>query len=200
MAGRIQQVAVSITAEDQASQWIKHDYFQCPFDVSLSVFYGTGLDATLEVQYIADDMSQSSSRQVLVSRSSTTITVVDDGPPLAYGNGLGHGLLEGDWVVISGSQGGVLDGGYAVASVTNATTYTLTSGTSGTVASSPANLVSGRVFTHATLKSLSARAQDGYGSAPFGNNGPVWASRLYCTAYTDSGVASLVAVQGGNPA
>lgn len=191
---------MAITAENQFSQWIKHDYFQSPFDVSLSVFYGTGLEATLEVQFIADDMSGSSSRPVRISRAATTITVVDNGPPLAYSPGLGHGLLEGDWVVISGSQNGTLDGGYAVASVTNATTYTLTSGTSGTVGSQIASLVSGRVFPHATLKSLSARAQDGYGSAPFGNNGPVWASRLYCTAYTDSGAAFLVASQGGNPA
>jgi hypothetical protein len=195
VAGRIQTVAVSFTAANQYSPWVKHDYYQDPFDVSLAVFFDTALEATLAVQYVLDDQSQTSQRPVTWSQTTTTITVTDYGPTTinggpsnaGWGGPFGHGLLAGDMVQLAGTQAGI-DGLYNVASVTNAHTYTLTTTVSQT-SGGQGLVTSGRVLTHSTLTALSARASGQYSA-------PVWMSRLTSTALTAAGVGFLVSMQG----
>jgi hypothetical protein len=201
MASRIQEVAVTVAAVGSVSPWIKHDIDQDPFDVTLSVFFDSVLngDATLAVQYIADDQSRTGERPVRISAAGTTTVTVTDygrwtingGPANAsWGGPFGHGLLTGDVVWLEGTQLGIDSGlqPYTV-TVTGVDTYTVTVGTALTFTNVQALVTSGRVLTHSTLTALTARATGSYIA-------PVWASRLICTAFTSGGVAYLVALQG----
>jgi hypothetical protein len=192
-------MAVAGTAS--VSPWIKHDTGQSPFDVTLSVFFDSVLNATLAVQYVADDQSQTSERLVQgVQSASTTATITDYGPETingapsnqAWGGPFGHGLLTGDLVFLQGSQVGVDSGnqsGYPV-TVTGVNTYTVVTPVNQTSVFQ-ARVTSARVFTHPSLTGLVARATGNYAY-------PVWMSRLICTAFTGAGKAFLVASQGRN--
>jgi len=199
MASRIQQVAMAVTGTSSVTPWIKHDIYQDPFNVTLSVYLDSVINATLAVQYIADDQSQTSERQVSISQSGTTVTVTDYGPQTNingapsnqnWGGPFGHGLLTGDLIWLAGSQSGVdaTNSGIAV-TVTGADTYTYTAGVSQTLTNVQARVTSGRILTHPSLTALTARATGNYGW-------PVWMSRLACTAFTSAGKAFLVAIQG----
>lgn len=197
MASRIQTVAANFTATTVVSPWIKHDYRQTPFNLSLAVYFDVLLAATLAVQLVVDDQSNTSERPVAVVQSaSTTATVTDYGPDTingapsnqAWGGPFGHGLLSGDVVFLAGTQAGI-DGAYAV-TVVDQHTYTITTLVNQTIAVQ-ARATTGRVFTHPSLTALVARATGNYGS-------PVWMSRLVCTAHTTTGVGYLVAIQGAN--
>ena len=195
MAGRIQEVAFHFTAANQFSEWIRHDYYQNPFCVSLALFLDSTLSATFNVQYALDDVTEGSTRQVSFSQTTNTITVTDWGKPVLTGlnpagfAANGHGLSVGDWVLLSGTQAGI-DGEYDVTSVTSAFVYTLTS-TISQSAKGVANAKSARVLVHDILTGLTARAASGYIY-------PVYASRLFATAFTAGGYGRLVAIQGGN--
>jgi hypothetical protein len=202
MAARIQQVAATITAIGSVTPWIKHSYYQSPFNVGLSVFFDSALAATLAVQFIADDQSQTAERTVLLSQSgTTTATITDNGPYTIngapananWGGPFGHGLLSNDVIFLNGSQAGVDSGlqSYPV-TVTGVNTYTVTVPVSQTITNYVARVTSGRLLTHPTLTALTARANAGY-------TNPVWMSRLICTAFTTAGKAYLVAMQGDNP-
>lgn len=185
---RIQQTALNVTAANLFSGWLRHDHYEAPFNVSLGVYFGSGLNATIAVQFIIDDVDLL--RQVSISQATTVITVVDAGP--AFGGAAapaGHGLAVGDFVQLTGTPGGSVDGGYNVATVVSATSYTLTAAVSQTLPQLVANVGTGRVFTHATLTGLTARANGNYAF-------PVWGSRLTSTAFTAGGFAFLVAMQG----
>jgi hypothetical protein len=198
MASRIQQVAVAVSAVGSVSPWLKHDYFQDPFNVTLAVFLDSVINATLSVQFAADDQSQTAERPVTISQSgTTTATVTDYGPSTinggpanaAWGGPFGHGLLTGDVVFVVGSQAGIDSPfiGYPV-TVTGANTYTFVAPVSQT-GTFQARVTSARVLTHSVLTGLTARAVSNY-------NAPVWMSRLICTAFTAAGKAFLVAMQG----
>lgn len=199
MAARIQTVAVSVTAVGAVSPWIKHDYYQTPFNVTLAAYFDSVLAATMEVQYAADDQSETSERQVTVSQAaSTTATVTDYGPytingapaNAAWGGPFGHGLLTGDQVWLNGTQAGIDSGlqSYSV-TVTGVNTYTVVTPVNQTVTNIGARVKSARVFSHPALSALVARASSNYAS-------PVWMSRLHCTALTTPGKAFLVTTQG----
>lgn len=200
MASRIQQVAAAITAIGSVTPWIKHSYFQSPFNVQLSVFFDLTLAATLAVQFVADDQSQTSERLVQVVQSaSTTATITDNGPYTLNGGpanpantAFGHGLLSNDVVFLTGTQAGVDSSlqGYPV-TVVNANQYTVVTPVNQTI-NVQARATTARVLTHPTLNGLTARASQPYA-------GPVWMSRLICTAFTTGGKAYLVATQGDNP-
>jgi len=200
MASRIQQVAVALTGANQFSPWIKHSYLQTPFNVTLATYFDEALAATLEVQYVVDDQSNTSERPVSISQSaSTTATITDYGPTDINGGAAnaaniawGHGLNTGDVVFLAGSQAGIDSGtqGYIV-TVTGQNTYTVVTPVNQTIANVQARVTSARVFTHPALTGLTARASSNYAW-------PVWMSRLYCTAFTTPGKAFLVALQGMN--
>lgn len=199
MAARIQTVAVSVGAVGAVSPWIKHDYYQTPFNATLAAYFDSVIAATMAVQYVADDQSETSERNVLVSQTaSTTATITDYGPytinggpaNAAWGGPFGHGLLTGDQVWLNGSQAGIDSGmqSYSV-TVTGVNTYTVVTTVSQTILNVSARVKSARVFTHPALTGLTARASSNYAY-------PVWMSRLICTAFTTPGKAFLVSIQG----
>jgi hypothetical protein len=198
MASRIQQVAVNVTAIGSATPWIKHDIYQTPFNLTLTALWDSVLGATMGVQYISDDQSQTSERPVTVTQAgTTTATVTDYGPSTinggpanaSWGGPFGHGLQTGDQVWLEGTQAGIDSGlqSYTV-TVTSQTQYTITVPLSQTINVS-ARVTSGRIFTHATLTGITARATGNYAF-------PVWASRAICTAFSSAGRFYLLATQG----
>ena len=187
-----------MAAAGSATPWIKHDIYQDPFNVTLSVFFDSVLAGTLAVQFVADDQSQTSERPVqVVQTASTTATITDYGPQNVNGGlanagwpgNFGHGLLTGDIVFLVGTGVGIDSAlqGYPV-TVTGVNAYTITTGISQTV-NVGGRVTSMRVLTHGTLTGLTARAAGNYGF-------PVWASRLIATAVTTPGKAYLVSTQG----
>lgn len=200
MASRIPQVAAAITAVGSVTPWLKHDYLQTPFNLSLSVYFDSALAATLAVQYVADDQSNTAERPVMLAQAaSTTATITDYGPQdinggpsnALWGGPFGHGLLTGDVIFLAGTQCGV-DSlpqiGYTV-TVTSPTTYTVVTPVNQTVSGIQARVTSARVFTHQALQALAARANSNIAY-------PAWMSRIICTAFTTPGKAFLVALQG----
>lgn len=172
---------------------ISLDWYQTPFGVSLAISMSSGGTATASVFYCIDDLSAASGRAVTgVARSGTTITVTGDyglpsGPNPTSGDGNTHGLSVGDLVQLYGC--GILDGWYNVASVLSASSYTLTSGSSGTyTAPGSPMVVSGRMVQHAVLANVTSRTVSNF-------NLPVSAVQLNVSAYT-SGVVTLAVLQG----
>jgi hypothetical protein len=163
------------------------DWYQTPPGISLAVSISNGGSLTYSVLYYVDDLGSAAWRQVTgISRATTVITVTGDYGLLAQDGGT-HGLSVGDLVQIVSDP--VLAGSYNVASVVSATSYTLTSPSSGTYTAVPGvQVVSARQYVHPTLTGLTARA---YGNL----NLPVTAVQLYVSAYT-GGVCTLSVLQG----
>jgi hypothetical protein len=185
---------VEVVVNSQAfSQWVPIDYISAWFGVSLGVVLSEDATLTYSVQFTLDALDN---RQdgVSVSRTTTTATVTDAGPL-----GLGHGLSTGDNVIIKSTGSTYLDSplatygtgdlGVQVASTpTNKSwTYAVTNA-GASIDTNSTTVVRLRVFTHATLVALTARANGTL-------NYPVSAVRLNVTAYT-SGFASLRVLQG----
>lgn len=188
---RIAQVALAVSGASQYSKWLPHDYYAEPFNVSLGVYFGFGLNATLAVQFAIDDLSNAAERQVSLSQTTTTITVKDPGipgPGMPAG-GWGHGLATGDYCNILSGSGGVI-GEYPTVTVVDAFTYTVTSSVSRTLAREIGSVITARVQTHPVLTGLTARTNSNYGY-------PVWGSRLLSTAFTAAGTGFLLMMQGG---
>jgi hypothetical protein len=198
---RIQQAVSNFTANGQTGPWLRHDFYEEPFDLGLLVALGTGFAGTLGIDYILDDMTQAAQRQVSLSQATTVITVTDNGPPLPTynGGGLGHCLAVGDAVQLTGTTGGLADGIYTVATVTSATVYTLTSGVSQTLGLQNATAVSGRVMQGAAAGGADGVIKVAPVTARTSINVtcPIFASRLHVTAFTSAGLCALVAIQGG---
>lgn len=191
MASRVLQVAANITAVGSVTPWLKLDAYQTPFNVALAVYFDQALAATLKVQYVVDDQSQTSERDVYFSQSgTTTVTVKDSGSQNLPGGPFGHGLLSNDIVFPVGSQAGIDSPliGYPV-TVVDQTTYTFIGPVSQTLVNQHMRVTSARVFDHQVLQGLTARAQSNiaYGT---------WMARLICTAFTTPGKAFLVSSQG----
>lgn len=159
------------------SNWFPVNAKQQSFGISLATNISSGAVLTYQVRHTFDDPW--SSREVSISRVTTTATVVDTA----------HGLVVADQVVVSGSGSSVLDGTYAIASIVDANSYTYTVANSGATASVPGTrLVSLKVFAHDTITALTADAQGNYAF-------PVRAIQLNVTAYT-SGSVTLAIGQG----
>jgi hypothetical protein len=195
---RIQQAISNFTANGQVGPWLFHDVFEPPFDLSLLVDFGTGLAATIGIDYVMGAMNPDGAHQVFITQATTTITVTDNGPPIpaAFGGGLGHCLAVGDTVVLTSTPGGSVDGIYAVATVTSATVYTLTSVVSQTIAGALVTASLGYTLQGSatdkiiTLAPVTARTSVAV-------TAPILASRLHVTAFTTGGTAALIAMQGG---
>jgi hypothetical protein len=194
---RIQQAVTNFTVNGQVGPWLRFDYYEPPFDLGLLVAFGNGLAGTLAIDYILDDMSQASLRQVSISQAVNTVTVTDNGPPLgqSFGGGQGHCLATGDTAILTGTPGGSVDGIYSV-TVISPTVYTVTAVASQTLATQLATVVTGRVLqasaTDNVIKLAPVTAR-----ASIGVTVPIFAARLHMTAFTSAGLAALVAIQGG---
>lgn len=99
--------------------------------LSIANTLSTGLTATFSAG-IAKKLTGSAS---WLSRTGTTVTVT----------WAGHNFAVGDWVLITGSGVASLDGLYQITASTPGTTFTYTSGTSGTTSS---NIGTGYVITY----------------------------------------------------
>lgn len=205
---RIQQVAASITAAAAAigvpgtvTPWLKLDYYEEPFNLSLLISQDNAGANTLAIDYILDDNSSAMSHQALISQATTVITVQESGPPIpvSQGGSLGHGLAVNDFVQINGSPGGVIDGIYSVATVTNATTYTLTGAVSQTIAAFIGLVQTGKSVTAGAAgdKIIGASGAGITARTALQVLSPIVAARLRCTTFTAGAVARLLAVQGG---
>lgn len=193
------------------SPWIQLDYFQTPFCASVAAICSGTVNLTYNGQYTIDDTFADPGpgsggvgwyRPVQISQTTTVITVTDAGPP---GNGGTHGLSAGDYVRLVGTAGftaggvaGNVDGDYNVASVTNATTYTLTSGTSQSFTGGPGSRASSaRIWTFSGMSAVvggtTARTIVSIPGATVA--GPVTGVRLYLSAWV-SGTCALTVLQG----
>lgn len=191
MAARVLTAPANITGVGSVSSWIKFDYYQTPFNVDLAVYFDSALAATLAVQYVVDDQSQTSDRDVYFSQSgTTTVTVKDSGNQNLAGGPWGHGLLSNDIVFPVGSQAGIDSPlvGYPI-TVVDQFTYTFTAPMSQTIVNQHMRTTSARIFTHQVLQGLTARAQSNIAYS-------TWMARLICTAFTTPGKAFLVSMQG----
>ncbi|HEY6018965.1 MAG TPA: hypothetical protein VIY48_03455 [Candidatus Paceibacterota bacterium] len=164
--------------------WARVNAFQKNFKVGLSVTLWQGGNLTYTVQHTFSNLQPEQFHPVSISQTLTTITVTDSGV-----NGLGHGLVAGDYVKLQSTGDLTIDGEYTVATTPSDTTYTLTSAVSQSATGGPYSLALGaRVFPHASLAAQTARASGSY-------DFPVSAVRLNITAYT-AGRAQLEVIQG----
>jgi hypothetical protein len=191
---------VRVTVNSAAvSPWVPVDYISAWFGIGLGVILSEDGALTYSVDFTFDNPQVFSQPidpfgSVSISRSGTVATVTDTGQ-----NGLGHGLTTGDSVVLKGTGSAVLDSpvttqanaagdfGWTVASTPSPITWTYTVANSGPT-TAIAQVARMRVFPHATLTALTARAN---GSL----NYPVQAVRLRVSAYT-AGFADLTVLQG----
>jgi hypothetical protein len=168
--------SVTLTAAG-ISKWIPVNEIQIAFGIGLGVTISNGANLTYSVQHTFDDPN-ADFRQVVLSRTTTTATITDNG----------HNLVSGDCVIVSGSGDANLDGTYTI-TVVDANSYTYTVANTGAASGSMyTNVRTFRVFTHATLVGLSARTDGNYAF-------PIQAVRLNITSYT-SGNATLTVLQG----
>jgi hypothetical protein len=189
----VPQIAMNASGN---SIWIPLDTYQTPPAITLAVFVSEDVTLTsAAVQYTPDDIGPGAPpRLVLISQTTTVITVVDSGPVLksSYGAAdktFGHGLLTGDWYKLTGTGLSGVDGEYSVASTPTPNSLTLTSTLNQTLPSQQVTGAGGRIFTHATLTGLTARA---IGNFLF----PVKAARLTVVGLT-AGTVFLEILQGG---
>ena len=159
------------------SKWIPVNEVQIAFGIGLAVTLSTGASLTYSVQHTFDD-PVADFRQVSLSRSTTTATVIDNG----------HNLVTGDCVVVTGSGDTNLDGTYTI-TVVDANTYTYTVANTGATAGSMyTNVRTFRVFNHATLAAQTTRGDGNYAFT-------IQAIRLNVTSWT-AGSATLTILQG----
>lgn len=174
-----------------STPWMRLNYLQRSFGVSLAVLLASGSVLTYSVQHTYDDPTDAAIRKISIARAATVATVTDTA----------HKLSVGDTVIIDNTGSSVLDcqlvGGvlgaqpipWQVASIVDANNYTYTVANSGPAAANPtARGKNFRVFNHPVLAALTARADSNY-------NMPPQAVRLVITAYT-SGNADLIVTQG----
>lgn len=174
------------------SPWIPVNYKQLVFGVGLAIIPSSNIAAlTCKAQLTFDDPGPDSAHSVSVSQTLTTLTVTDPGGYQSGGAAFGHGLSVGDSVTLTQSGLPGVDGTWPVASVVSQNQYTITLPGSASQSSAFTMAQPFRVFDHASLTAVSARAN---GSIGF----PVAAVRLSVSAI-GAGYVSLAVLQGEGP-
>jgi len=177
---RPQSVSVSSAT---TSAWVPLDRAQAAFGVGFNVdLDSTASGITFSIEHTFDDLG--TIKVGTIARSGTTVTVT---------TGAVHNLNTGDSVIVlnanqlTGAAG--LDGQQTV-TVSSSTVFTYTSGTSGTVATSPMSvqLILLRVQPNSTITGNSASVDGNYAF-------PITAMRLNVSAWT-AGTATLTVNQG----
>ncbi len=158
------------------SDWIPLNWFTSGFTVGLGVKLSSGASLTYTVQYTMDDIRAVSSCPLARSTTSLTVTKAN------------HGLSVADWAMLQGTSTGLWQAQYAVASITDANNFVITVANSGATAG-VGNVLTARVFPHATLAALTASASGNFIAPPR-------AVRLNCSVY-GSGFADLTVISGG---
>lgn len=184
MRSPIKQVVTPTVAGGAFGPWLPLDYQQRPFNVALMVSLSEdAAGITYSVEYTPDNPNSSRATQnpvASLTRAAAVATLTFAQP---------HGLLAGDSVQVINSGDPNLDGQQAVASAPTPTSLTYAVANTGATVGSPnMSAVGTRVFPHATLVALTARAS---GNFAF----PCMACRLHVTAWT-AGSATLEVIQG----
>lgn len=157
--------------------WIPLNRVAQNFKVGLAVILSSGASMTYSVQHTLDDITTKDQ-----AFSLTRVTTA------ATGKRTNHGMSVADWVCFEG-VGAPFDGEFAVASITDANTFTYTVLDSGLTVNSVGWMhLPGRVLLHETLVALTASADGNY-------NYPPVATRLKITTY-GSGFADFLVIQG----
>lgn len=168
-----------IMAAQGNSTWTPINYLQNTFGIGLAVILSSGASLTATVQHTHDDPAIDRRHIISIARAGTVATVTD----------ALHGLSVGDSAVITGSGDTNLDGDREVATVVDVNTYTYTVVNTGATASSVNTYAQNfRVFNHAVLVNLTARADSNYAF-------PFQAVRLRLPTYS-SGRCELLITQG----
>ena len=175
---RPQSVSVSSAT---TSAWVPLDRAQAAFGVGFNVDLDSAASGiTFKIEHTFDGLGRI--KIATIARSSTTVTVT---------TGAAHGLNTGDSVIVLNANQltGASDGQYTI-TVSSTTVFTYTSGTSGTVATSPlaVELVSLRVQPHSSITGNTASIDGNYAF-------PITAMRLNVTAWV-AGTATLTVNQG----
>src|SRR5579863_3901089 len=92
-------IRIAVNAANLESQWVPTEYIAAPFGIGLGFEPSTDA-ATVSgtVQHTFDDLDYlTAGRIVTATRVTTTATVTDTGP-----DGLGHGLVTGDSIIVQG--------------------------------------------------------------------------------------------------
>lgn len=159
------------------------DYRSVPLAIGVMGILSSGATLTWGVQHTLDDSGPEAAFAVSYVQAATAITVTD----LRQYNGVtGHGLSVADSVYLTGIPG-TPDANYQVASVVDATHYTVTS-TVSQAASGNSLAHNFRWDTHVSLTGQTTRADGNYAF-------PIRAIRLNVTAYT-IGFIDLLILQG----
>lgn len=158
------------------SAWLQLNRVAQSYWTSLGVSLSSGANLTYSVQHTTDDIHERFT-EFSITRSTTTATI-----KLA-----GHGLSVNDWVMGVGI-GAPFEGEFAVASVSDADTLTITVADAGLSARVNGALHKARVVTHDILAGKQVSAESNYSFSPI-------ACRLAVTAHT-AGTADLKVVQG----
>ncbi|HEX6826399.1 MAG TPA: hypothetical protein VF077_08800 [Nitrospiraceae bacterium] len=170
-------VLVTVSGATGFSAWVPMNRLQWLTNASVSVVLSSGAVLTYTVQHTFDELVPALNCQVTRSGTTATLKRAD------------HGLSVDDSVIVQGTGSSNLDGTQAVVTVADANTLTYTVANTGATADTgDAKMVGLRVFPHAVLAGLSARANSNYAF-------PLSACRLAVTAWT-SGAASMMILQG----
>lgn len=162
------------------SPWIAVNYRPFgSFAVGLGVKLSSNGNLTYAVQHTMDNIYQDRVIDWSASRTTTTGTVTK----------INHGLSVSDWVFFEAAA--PFDIAYAVASITDQDTFTVTTANGGvsTVIWGSAQIHTARVFNHEDLDSETASADGNYAFPPR-------AVRLLVSSYT-AGYVDLTVLQAG---
>jgi len=148
------------------------------FAVGMGVKLSSGASLTYNVQHTFDEL-YTPSQGWSASRITTVGTIVQ----------VNHGLSVGDWAMFDAAV--PFRGEYAVASVVDADSFTITVADTGVAAvvANTANMWKARVFNHEDLVAKTTSEDGNYAFPPR-------ASRLNLSVYA-SGFAELTIIQAG---
>lgn len=167
-------ISVRLTAAG-VTPWIPLNRLARDFKVALAVLLSPTATLTYTVQHTLDLMQDFENNTA--TRSGTTATFIVPS----------HGLSVADFVKAMG-YGAPFDGEFAVASVSDDDTFSVTVANSGLLVGGPGRLQIARVLPHSSLAAQSSSGDGNY-------NYPPIATRLNITAYTD-GFADFKVSQG----
>lgn len=166
------------------SEWIGVNFQQAngSFATGLGVKLSSGASLTYSVQHTMDNLykAEADSYSWSAARSTTTGTITR----------VNHGLSVGDYTFFPGGPA-PFNTAYAVASVVDADSFTITVANSGVtaVAWGAYQIHTARVFSHEDLAGETASADGNYAFPPR-------AIRLLISSYS-SGFADLTVIQAG---
>lgn len=161
------------------TEWVVLDQYVRGFVVGLGAKMSSNGNLTYSVEHTFDPVMTPYS-PLTITRTTTVATITFT---------TNHGLSVADFVRIIGA-GAPFEGSYAVATVPDQTSVTVTVADAGpTSVPSSTKIVTARIFPHTTLVAKTASADGNYVAPPI-------ACRLNVTAYT-GGYVDLTVVQAG---